>query len=125
MSDSQRNLFILVALAVVGVLFSGVFGVAAGGLSALLNIAFTIAIIWFLVISYRRHSGTIAAMPAVPRLVLQVAGATLVIVFATGSSTLLPAPFGWSATNPGIFWGLILLCAFGLWWSWQQRTSRW
>lgn len=127
MTDSQRNLLILLALAVAGVLFSGAFGIGAGIASILLNVAFTTLIVWFMVILYRRHSGTIAAMPHLPRIVMQAAGLALVLAFATGMlhAPFLPFPFGWSNVYPVAFWGLVLGCGFAMWWSWQQRTSRW
>jgi len=60
-------------------------------------------------------------------MVLQAAGVILVASFATGmlNAPFLPAPFGWSNTYPAIFWTTVLACAFGIWWAWQQRTSRW
>lgn len=127
MTDSQRNLLILVALAVAGVIFSGAFDLGAGIAHLLLNIAFTVTLVWFLVILYQRNSGTIAAMPVAPRLVLQVAGIFLLGMLLTGllRASFLPWPFGWANVYPGIFWPAMLLCVFGIWWSWQQRTSRW
>ena len=125
MTDSQRNLLILLAVAVAGVLFSGAFGIGAGVASIFLNVAFTVMLVAFAVILYRRHSGTIARMPHLPRLILQVATVALVIAFATGtlSAPFLPEPFGWSNVYPIAFWGLVLGCGFAIWW--QQRTSRW
>lgn len=127
MTDSQRNMLILLAVAVAGVLFSGAFGIGAGIASIFLNVAFTVMLVWFAVILYRRHSGTIARMPHLPRLVLQIATVALVLAFATGTlhAPFLPYPFGWSNFYPLPFWGLILGCGFAIWWAWQQRTSRW
>ena len=128
MTDSQRNLAILGAIAVAGALIGGAFDSAAFNVNLLLNIAFTVVMTWFLVITYQKHSGTIAQMPIGPRLVLQGSGIALVAIFVTGSlrAGFLPyPPFGWSNTYPLYFWGSIILCGFGLWWSWQQRTSRW
>lgn len=128
MTDSQRNLLILLAIAIAGVVFSGAFNVGAGAVGMLLNIAFTVAIVWFLAILYQRHSGTIATMPVTPRLVLQVAGLALVLMLATGMliAPFLPfPPFGWANAYPMVFWPAVLLCVFGIWWGWQQRTSRW
>lgn len=128
MTDSQRNLLILLVVAVAGAAFSGVFNVGAGLAGMLLNIAFTVAIVWVMVLQYQRHSGTIARMPIAPRLVLQVAGVALMVIVATGMlhAPFLPYPlFGWSSGYPMIFWPSLLLCGFGIWWGWQQRTSRW
>lgn len=127
MTDSQRNLLILLAVAVAGVLFSGAFGVGAGIASIFLNVAFTVMLVWFAVILYRRHSGTIARMPHLPRLVLQVATVALIVAFATGtlSAPFLPPPFGWSNDYAVAFWALVLGCGFAIWWSWQQRSTRW
>lgn len=130
MTDSQRNMLILVAIAVIGVVFSGAFGLGAGIANLLLRIAFAIVLMWFLIVLYQRNSGTIAAMPVTPRLVLQVAGIVLLAAFVTGTLSLpfLPPPFGW-AHYGGIFtlvfWGTVFGCAFAIWWAWQQRTSRW
>lgn len=131
MSESQRNLLILVVIAVAGALFSGAFNVGAGLLGLALNIAFTIAIAWFLVVLYRRHSGTIATMPQTPRLVMQASGVAVLFLLVAGSSLFvalapgLPLPFGLQARAPVVYWSALLLCGFGIWWSWQQRTSRW
>lgn len=131
MSESQRNLLILVAIAIAGALFSGVFNVGAGLLGLALNIAFTIAIAWFLIILYRRHSGTIAAMPQTPRIVMQASGVAVLFLIVGGSSLFvalapgLPLPFGLQTRMPVLYWSGLLLCLFGMWWSWQQRTSRW
>lgn len=127
MTDSQRNLLILVAVAVAGVLFSGAFSVGAGVASMFLNVAFTIVIVWALVAFYQRNSGTIATMQATPRLVLQVAAGALVLMLATGllHVPFLPFPFGWGSIYPLVFWPAVLLAGFAIWWSWQQRTSRW
>ena len=127
MTDSQRNLLILVAVAVAGVVFSGAFNLGAGVASLFLNLAFTVVLVWFLVILYRKHSGTIAHMPVTPRLVMQTCGIVLVGSIATGmvNAPFLPPPFGWASVYPAIFWPVILLSLFGIWWSWQQRTVRW
>ncbi len=128
MTDSQRNLLILLAVAVAGVLFSGAFGIGAGLASIFLNVAFTVMLVAFAVILYRRHSGTIGRMPHVPRLVLQSAVIALVVAFGTGMlhAPFLPnPPFGWSNTQPLAFWALVLGCGFAIWWSWQQRSARW
>lgn len=127
MTDSQRNFMILLAVAVAGVLFSDAFGIGAGIANLLINVAFTILIVSFAVILYRKHSGTIAGMPHVPRLVLQAAVMALVFAFATGMLHLpfLPFPFGWSSVYPVAFWALVLSCGFAIWWSWQQRSTRW
>lgn len=120
-------MLILVAIAVAGVLFSGAFNLGAGFANMFLNIAFTVVIVWFMVIMYQRHSGTIAQMPTTPRLVMQLAGATMLVFVATGllHAPFLPFPFGWASTYPLVFWPGLLLCGFGMWWSWQQRSSRW
>lgn len=127
MTEFQRNMLILTAVAVAGVLFSGAFNLGAGIANTLLSIAFTVVLVWFMVILYQRHSGTIAQMPVGPRLVLQASGIALVGMMATGMlhAPFLPFPFGWSSSYPMIFWPGLLLCGFGIWWAWQQRMSRW
>lgn len=129
MSESQRNILILVVIAVIGSLFfSEQLGLGTGVLGLVLNVAFTVMIVWLLVVLYQRHSGTIAQMGHTPRLVLQICGATLLFLLIAGSALLaafLPYPFGLQVHAPMIFWPALLACAFGIWWAWQQRTSRW
>lgn len=127
MTESQRNLLILIAVAIVGVLFSGAFNVGTGFAFTLLNVAFVVVIVFAVVSMYRRHSGTIATMPTTPRLLLQSAVVALVAIFATGTLNFgfLPEPFGWSNTYPLLFWGSVFACCFAIWYSWQQRTSKW
>lgn len=125
MTESQRNLLILLAVAVVGVVFSGAFNLGTGVVSLLLNVAFMVVIVWAIVAFYQRNSGTIALMPTGPRLLLQVAGIALLAIFVTGTLSFLPAPFGWSNRQPLLFWGGIFACGFAVWYSWQQRTSKW
>ena len=128
MTESQRNLLILLVVAVVGVMFSGAFGLGAGAAFSALNIAFTVLLVWFAVVLYQRHSGTIATMPAGPRTVLQAGVVVLLLTYVTGTlriGNLLPPPFGWSSSAPLLFWGLVLGSGFAIWWAWQQRTSRW
>lgn len=130
MTNSQRNLLILLGVAVLGVVFSGAFNVGAGSALSLLNIAFVVVMLWFLFSLYQRHSGTIATMPVGPRLVLQCCGIGLLGVMATGTLrfAFLPSPFGWAnwgGSYTVLFWGAVFACGFGIWWAWQQRTSRW
>ena len=128
MTDSQRNLLILVAVAVAGVLFSGAFGTGAAFASLLLNLTFTVLMIAAIVMLYQRNAATIAMLPSTPRFVLQAATLVLGITVATGLlqvGGLLPAPFGWANDNALTFWALVFACGFAIWWAWQQRTSRW
>lgn len=128
MTESQRNLLILVAIAAIGVAFSGAFNLGAGALATVLNVAFTVMIVAAIAIVYRRHSGTIARMPATPRLVLQASALGLGAVVVTGTfqvAGLLPWPFGWANAYPVPFYGAIFAFAFGIWWAWQQRVDRW
>ncbi len=118
MSDTQRNFLILGAIALAGVLFSGAFGTGAGIAFTVLNIAFAILIIWFVISLYQRNSGTIAQMPATPRLVLQSCGIAIVALLAT---MFLGIPL----VPPAMFWLLVFGCGFGIWWAWQQRTTKW
>jgi hypothetical protein len=131
MTESQRNFLILIAIALVGVVFSGAFGLSSAILLMLMSAAFVILTAWFIIILYQRHSGTIARMPAGPRIVLQASMIFGLIILVTGALRLpfLPFPmFGWSAAGgiyTAAFWGGIALCGFGAWWAWQQRTDRW
>lgn len=127
MSESQRNLLILLAIAIIGVMFSGAFNLGAGILRMLMNLAFTILIIVFLFSLYRRNTGTIARMPLVPRLVLQGAALLLCAIVITGTfqiGGLLPyPPFGWAGKYPVAFYGSVFALGFAIWWAWQQRNS--
>jgi hypothetical protein len=127
MNESQRNLLILVALAVIGVVFSGAFGIGSGVAITFLNIAFAVGIIWFLANLYLRKRGTIAHIPRMPRLVLQLSALVMLLLLVTGTLNVpfLPWPFGWSNSYPVPFWGLVFLSGFGIWWGWQHRSSRW
>lgn len=131
MTEGQRNILIVAAIAVVGSLFfSDAFGVGAGTANFLINIAFRILIIWFLVVLYQRHSGTIATMPSTPRLVLQACGIFLLLLLSLGLIALVFALAGSASpleilSEPVIFWPALLASIFGIWWAWQQRTSRW
>jgi hypothetical protein len=56
--------------------------------------------------------------------VLQVSGLLLIFLLLAGLLALfLPALA--SLRNPVIYWPALFLSIFGIWWSWQQRTSRW
>ena len=128
MTESQRNLLILVAIAVLGVVFSGAFSIGSGTAMAFLNVAFAVAIIWFLINLYIQRSGTIAQIATVPRVVLQLSSLVMLCLLATGMLNVgfLPnPPFGWSNQYPVPFWSLVFLSGFGIWWGWQHRTSRW
>ncbi|MBC7462304.1 MAG: hypothetical protein H7287_13160 [Thermoleophilia bacterium] len=127
MTDTQRNFLILGALAVIGVLFSGAFNLGTGAANVFLNIAFTVVLIWALINLYVRKSGTIAQIATVPRVVLQASCLALLLLLVTGflSVPFLPRPFGWSRDYGLLFWGAMFVSGFGIWWGWQQRTSRW
>lgn len=129
MSDTQRNFLILIAIALVGLVATDAFGITASLISLVIRIGFFLAIIAALVMLYRSRSGTIALMPATPRLVLQASGLIIIVVVATGSFRIPFVPvLGWGANGgtPTIaFWTLIALGGFGLFWSWNQRTTGW
>jgi hypothetical protein len=125
MTEGQRNILIIVAIAVVGTLFFGdTLGLGAGIAGLLLNVAFTIAIVWFLIVLYNRHQGTIATMPSTPRTVLQASGVVLIFLLLAGILAFF-VPALAAVRNPMIYWPALLLSIFGIWWAWQQRTSRW
>jgi len=125
MTESQRNFLIIIAIAVVGALFfSGPLGAGTAIAGTLLNIAFTAVMVALIVVLYQRHSGTIATMPSTPRLVLQVATVALIVLLLGGLlAYFLPELEVLRA--PMVFWPALMLTGFAIWWSWQQRTSRW
>ena len=129
MTESQRNLLILVAIAFIGAAAGGVFDLGAGVLSSLLNLAITVLIVAAIVLLYRRNAGTINQMPTTPRLVLQIAAVAAGAILLTGTfrfMDLLPyPPFGWASFYPVAFYGSLFACGFAIWWAWQQRLSRW
>ena len=127
MSDTQRNFLIIALVALLAVLFP-VIGGGVFTLQLLLNIAFMVMIVAALVIAYRTRSGTIALMPAVPRLVLQGAGVVLLVVIITGGLPIPVEPFGWGmrgGSSTYLFWGSIIGCAAAMFWAWGQRTTGW
>lgn len=120
MNETQRNFLILGAIAVLGVIYSQVFATAAFSLSLLINVLFTIAIVALLINGYRTNQSTIAGMPTVPRLVLQISGIAMLVILVTGLP--LPVPgFGWGGRNVIVYFGLIGLCGFGIFWGWSNR----
>jgi hypothetical protein len=124
-TEGQRNILIIVAIAVIGTLFFGdTLGLGAGIASLLVNVAFTVAIVWFLVVLYQRHQGTIATMPSAPRTVLQVCGVVLIFLLLAGLLALFMPALA-ALRNPVLYWPALFLSIFGIWWAWQQRTSRW
>lgn len=125
MTESQRNFVILIAVVVVGSLFfSESFGLGTAIAGMLLNIAFTLAIVALLVVLYRRHQGTISTMPSTPRTVLQASGAILIFLLLAGLLAFFMPELA-AVRDPMIYWPALLLCVFGIWWAWQQRTMRW
>lgn len=125
MSESQRNFVILISIAVIGSLFfSEQFGLGTGVAGLVLHLLFTVMIVTFLIVLYRRHQGTIAHMPSTPRAVLQASGVVLIFLLLSGiiaSFVALPIDI----RNPMLYWPALMLCIFGIWWAWQQRTMRW
>jgi hypothetical protein len=125
MTDSQRNVLILVAIAIIVAATSGHGGaLALGGASALLGVLFRMAIIAFVIVTYQQRSGTIALMQSTPRLILQVCVAGIVLLLTLPLIAMLVA-IPSVAANPAVYWPALFLCAFGIWWSWQQRTTGW
>jgi hypothetical protein len=124
-SDSQRNFLILIAIAALGVMFSGVFALTAGTISIIVSFLFIAATIAFLIIQYQRNSGTISLMKPRYRLQLQASGIVLLIVIVTGLGV---PPFlrGWSGIS-GLhtiaFFGLLAASIYGLYHAWRNRYS--
>ena len=125
MTESQRNFVILIGVVLVGSLFfSEGFGLGTALAGMVLNILFTLAIVAFLIILYRRHQGTIATMPSTPRAVLQASG-VLLLVLLLGGLLAFFLPGLEAIRNPMVYWPGLFLCIFGIWWAWQQRTMKW
>jgi hypothetical protein len=136
MSDTQRNFLILALIAVAGLLFSTEFGVGAATLMALISLAFLILMVYFAITIYHRNSGTIAQMDTTPRMVMQLSFGTMMVLLVIGMmppvlplvNVPLPYPVGFSRFGGSwtyLFWGGVIASGFGMWWAWQQRTSRW
>lgn len=136
MTTTQRNFLILGLIAVAGLLFTGAFNVGAGELEATLNLLFSLAMIGFFIVIFYRNSGTIGQMATQPRLVMYGACGLLFFLLTVGmlppsiplAHVPLPYPVGFSRFGGSwtlFFWGGIFASAFGIWWSWQQRTSKW
>jgi len=124
-TESQRNFVILIAVVLVGSLFfSEGFGLGTAIAGMVLNVLFTIAMVTFLIILYRRHQGTIATMPSMPRTVLQASGLLLIFLMLGGLLAFFLPELA-VLREPMIFWPGLMLSIFGIWWAWQQRTMRW
>jgi hypothetical protein len=63
-------------------------------------------------------------MPSTPRTVLQVSGLVLLFLLLAGVLALFMPALA-AVRNPMLYWPALLLSIFGIWWAWQQRTSRW
>lgn len=125
MNDSQRNFLILIAIAVLGVMFSGVFALTAGTISMVVNLLFIAATVAFLIIQYQRNSGTIGLMKPRYRLQLQISGVVLLVVMITGLGV---PPFfaGWSGASglhTILFFGFLAASIYGLYNAWRNRYS--
>ncbi|MCW2927690.1 MAG: hypothetical protein JWM86_1658 [Thermoleophilia bacterium] len=125
MTETQRNFVILIGIALIGSLFfSDQFGLGTAAAGLVLNLLFTVVTVAFLIILYRRHQSTILRMPLAPRLVLQASGVTIIVLLTAGIIAFFVPQLGFLRL-PQVFWPLLLLCGFGIWWAWQQRTVRW
>lgn len=124
MTETQRNFLILGALAMLGVIAatSGAFDLATFGVMTILNILFAIAILAFVVQLRTRRAGSIANIPQPWRLLLDVCGVGLVLVFVTG--LLYPAWSGWGAFYAVMFFALTAAFIAGIWFCWNQRPYR-
>ena len=125
MNESQRNILIVVAIAIAlstPMLVSG-FALTSGMLFMIFSILFTIAIAWFLWGVYRAREGTINALPTHWRLLLQASAAVAFVTSLTGIG--YPGWAGRNAGNAALFFVLMAGSVLGIYYAWQQRTSRW
>ncbi len=121
MSDTQRNFIILAIIVVVIMTFSQA-QVATGLFAQLLNIAFVALLGLSLGQWYRRNEQSVQSLKVAPRLVLQLSLIGGFLVFLTG--TVYPR-WAQGPINTMVMFGLLALCLFGWYWSWQQRSSYW
>jgi hypothetical protein len=124
LTDTQRNFLILAAIAVIGFTFSGRFGIVAGTSMGLINIAFVVLTIMFLVQLRRSKASQISSMPTGDRILFDGCLLAIGIVMVTGQ--LIP---GWAVRNGGtgtvVFFGLIAALVYGAYVAWQRRPNRW
>jgi hypothetical protein len=85
MTESQRNILIVAALAVLGVVFSAQFSVSAWLLQNLMNLAFCFIVTFMAWQWYRPRERAIHTMDLFWRLLLLAAGAALILVIWTGA----------------------------------------
>lgn len=121
MTDTQRN-FIILALIVIVVMTFGTAQLAAGLLFQVLNIVFTVLIGLAMLQWYRRNQSKIDSIKPGPRTVLQLSMIGGFAAFFTG--TVFPG-WGMHGTGAAAMFAIMILCGFGVYWAWQQRSQLW
>jgi hypothetical protein len=116
MSDTTRNVLIVVGAALLLTLFTGVLGPIAGLLLAVLQILLLVALAYLAYTFWRGNRYRIAMMPQTQQALLYGAAALLVLVIV--SSRFWVA----SAFSALLFFALLAGCAFVLYRVWQDAT---
>ncbi len=119
MSESQRNILIVVALAALAMIFSGAAGTAIFTISQLLNLAFAVLIVLAVVNWYRGRGYVISSMPSHLRLLLQFSLIMILVVFITG--TVYPNWAYWGGFYTPAFFTMLAACGLGIYWAWSNR----
>lgn len=118
MTEGQRNIAIVIVVGILVSLFVGL-QLALALLFKILGIVFFVLMAMWFWQMYKKNEASINRMDLAPRLVLMGSGVGMLLVVFTGSV--------WPAWGNGamsvLFFGLIALCALGMWWGWQQRKG--
>ena len=121
-NEAKRNLAIVVLIGLVVALTA-----QGGSVQFLLKI---VGAIFVLLIGaamyqfYQRNETSIQRMDLAPKLILIGSAVAIEIVVFTGTVYPPWTPGGWAHGNLAIvFFMLLGLCAFGMWWGWNQRKG--
>ncbi len=114
MTDNQRNILIVVGLALALTLFTGVLGPIAGLLFGVLQLLFLVAIAWLAYRFWRENRATIDTMPQERRLMLYGAAAVLVLVLLTSRFWV------YDMLSALVFFAVVGACLYALWTVWQD-----
>ncbi len=117
MTDTQRNILIVVGAAIALTLFTSVLGPVAGLLFTILQILFLVALAWLAYRFWRENRSTIDTMPGDRRLMLYGAAAVLAVVVLSSRLWVVDA---FSAL---IFFAIVGACLYALYTVWQDARG--
>ena len=117
MTDTQRNILIVVGAAIALTLFTSVLGPVAGLLFTILQILFFVGLAWLGYRFWRDNRSTIDTMPGDRRLMLYGAAAVLALVVVSSRLWVVDA---FSAL---IFFAIVGACLYALYTVWQDARG--